>query len=102
MVRYAHFDGDWIARQLEIHPNGALLLIAGKDDMDMCELSLNETKLLERPGAEITCEEFDDTWVSYGGKLNQVFSAVSKGPIDYIWVLLRRIFNIMKGKLHFL
>ncbi|XP_047128330.1 unconventional myosin-VI isoform X1 [Hydra vulgaris] len=72
---YAHFDGEWVARQLEIHPNGALLLIAGYNDMDICELSLSETRLMERPGAEITCDEFNDVWVHYGGKLDQDFKA---------------------------
>ena len=38
---YAHFDGDWIARQMEITPEAKpVLLVAGKDDMKMCELSL--------------------------------------------------------------
>ena len=73
--RYAHFDGEWVARQLEIHPNGALLLVAGQgdNDMDICELSLTETRLSEKPGAEITPDEFNDVWKSYGGKLDQEF-----------------------------
>ena len=40
---YAHFDGDWIARQMEITPDQKpLLLVAGKDDIKMCELSLGK------------------------------------------------------------
>ncbi len=34
---YAHFDGEWIARQMELHPDRApILLLAGKDDMQVC------------------------------------------------------------------
>lgn len=41
---YAHFYGKWIVRQLEIHPEKApLCLIAGRDDLKMCELQLDET-----------------------------------------------------------
>jgi hypothetical protein len=33
---YAHFDGEWIARQMELHPDRPpILLIAGKDDMQV-------------------------------------------------------------------
>lgn len=39
---------------MELHPDVApLLLTAGKDDMDMCELSLDETGLARKRGAEI-------------------------------------------------
>ena len=35
---YAHFDGEWIARQMELHPDRApILLLAGKDDMQVCK-----------------------------------------------------------------
>ncbi len=41
---YSHFDGKWIARQMEIYDDKPpVLLIAGVDDMHMCELSLDET-----------------------------------------------------------
>ena len=46
--------------------------------MDICELSLTETRLLERPGAEVTCDEFNDVWMSYGGKLDQTFKGKPK------------------------
>ena len=72
--RYAHFDGEWVARQLEIHPNGVLLLIAGRDDLEMCELSLSQCGLTRRPGAEITRNEFESEWQRYGG-MNQDFRA---------------------------
>jgi myosin VI len=66
---YAHFDGQWIARQLEWHPERpAVLLVAGKHDMDMCELSLDETGLTRKRGAEITAEEFEKVWRENGGQ----------------------------------
>ena len=70
--RYAHFDGEWVARQLEIHPNGVLLLIAGKDDLEMCELSLTQCGLTRRPGAEITRNEFEGEWKRNGGVIADV------------------------------
>ena len=66
---YAHFDGQWIARQLELHPDKEpLLLVAGKNDLEMCELSLDETGLSRKRGAEILEHEFEETWGKYGGK----------------------------------
>lgn len=66
---YAHFDGPWIARQMEIHPNKQpVLLVAGKDDTNMCEMSLAETGLTRRQNAEIFEREFDEMWDSVGGK----------------------------------
>ena len=60
---YAHFDGQWIARQMELHPDkAAVLLVAGKDDMQMCELSLEETGLTRKRGAEILEHEFSREW----------------------------------------
>ncbi|KAL5263852.1 hypothetical protein ACHWQZ_G005059 [Mnemiopsis leidyi] len=65
---YAHFYGKWIVRQLEIHPEKApLCLIAGRDDLKMCELQLDETGLTKRKGSEITMKEFDDLWACCGG-----------------------------------
>lgn len=66
---YAHFDGQWIARQLELHPDrDPILLIAGQHDIDMCELSLQETRLTSKRGAEILPQEFEEEWTKYGGK----------------------------------
>jgi len=66
---YAHFDGQWIARQMEIHPDHEpVLLIAGKHDMDMCELSLQETGLASKRGAEILPREFEAKWKEWGGE----------------------------------
>merc|ERR1712071_194945 len=65
---YAHFDGQWIARQMELHPDKApVLLVAGKDDMQMCELSLDETGLTRKRGAEILEHEFVREWDKSGG-----------------------------------
>ncbi|XP_062912606.1 unconventional myosin-VI isoform X2 [Mobula hypostoma] len=65
---YAHFDGSWIARQMELHPDKApILLVAGKDDMEMCELSLNETGLTRKRGAEILPRQFEEVWERCGG-----------------------------------
>ncbi|XP_054709607.1 unconventional myosin-VI-like [Uloborus diversus] len=67
---YAHFNGQWIARQLELHPDKPPIhLIAGKDDMQMCELSLDETGLTQKRGAEILEEEFNAVWIKHGGNL---------------------------------
>ncbi|XP_039527470.1 myosin VIa [Pimephales promelas] len=65
---YAHFDGAWIARQMELHPDKhPILLVAGKDDMEMCELSLEETGLTRKRGAEILPRQFEEIWERCGG-----------------------------------
>uniref|UniRef100_A0A667YI23 Unconventional myosin-VI n=1 Tax=Myripristis murdjan TaxID=586833 RepID=A0A667YI23_9TELE len=65
---YAHFDGPWIARQMELHPDKhPILLVAGKDDMEMCELSLEETGLTRKRGAEILPRQFEEIWERCGG-----------------------------------
>ncbi|XP_046804371.1 myosin heavy chain 95F isoform X2 [Lucilia cuprina] len=66
---YAHFDGQWIARQMELHADKPpILLTAGIDDMQMCELSLEETGLTRKRGAEILEHEFNREWEKHGGK----------------------------------
>lgn len=65
---YAHFDGKWIARQMELYAErNPTLLLAGVDDMQMCELSLDETGLTRKRGAEILEKEFEEEWAKYGG-----------------------------------
>ncbi|XP_037520336.1 unconventional myosin-VI isoform X1 [Rhipicephalus sanguineus] len=65
---FAHFDGQYIARQMELHPGRPpVLLIAGRDDMQMCELKLEETGLARKRGAEILEHEFDAEWAKHGG-----------------------------------
>nr|XP_033326319.1 myosin heavy chain 95F isoform X2 [Megalopta genalis] len=66
---YAHFDGQYVARQMELHPDKApILLVAGIDDMQMCELSLEETGLTRKRGAEVLEHEFNREWEKNGGK----------------------------------
>ena len=50
-----HFDGQWIARQMELHPErDAGVYLAGRDDMDMTEESLEDTGLARKPNAQIS------------------------------------------------
>ncbi|XP_066580996.1 myosin heavy chain 95F isoform X2 [Prorops nasuta] len=66
---YAHFDGQYVARQMELHPDKPpILLVAGIDDMQMCELSLDETGLTRKRGAEVLEHEFNREWEKHGGK----------------------------------
>eukprot|EP00117_Sycon_ciliatum_P041054 scpid20544/ scgid30089/ Unconventional myosin-VI; Unconventional myosin-6 len=65
---FAHFDGSWVARQMELHPERPpVLYIAGKHDLKMCELSLEETGLARKKGAEILCDHFDELWKKHNG-----------------------------------
>lgn len=53
---------------MELNPEkDPLLLVAGDDDLDMCELSLDETGLTRRAGAEITHRDFEIEWQRHGG-----------------------------------
>lgn len=45
-----------------------LLFFIGVDDMQMCELSLEETCLTRKRGAEILESEFNKEWQKHGGK----------------------------------
>merc|ERR1711934_1156356 len=75
---YAHFDGGWIGRQMELHEGKPpILLVAGRDDMHMCELSLEETGLTRKRGAEILDTEFEREWSKHGG--DPYVSARGKG-----------------------
>jgi myosin-6 len=66
---YAHFDGKWIARQMEVHQDKEpILMLAGVDDMNMCELSLDEAGLTKKKGAEILEADFEDEWNKNGGR----------------------------------
>lgn len=65
---YAHFTGQYISRQMEIpHGKKPILLMAGRDDMQMCELSLEETGLTRKRGAEILPQQFENEWKNHGG-----------------------------------
>lgn len=60
---WAHFEGQKIKRQLETHPQGKpVCLVAGVNDAEMCDLSLAETGLTEKPGAEISKQTFEEEW----------------------------------------
>lgn len=45
-----------------------IVVSIGVDDMQMCELSLEETGLTRKRGAEILEHEFNREWERYGGK----------------------------------
>lgn len=47
--------------------NHNYLISEGVDDMKMCELSLEETGLTRKRGAEILESQFEEEWVKYGG-----------------------------------
>lgn len=65
---YGHFDGKWIARQMELYAEKVpLLMVAGVDDMKMCEMSLEETGLTRKRGAEILAKDFEEEWEKHGG-----------------------------------
>jgi len=54
---------------MELHEGKpAILLVAGRDDMNMCELSLDETGLTRKRGAEILDTEFEREWRANGGQ----------------------------------
>jgi myosin-6 len=87
---YSHFDGKWIARQMEIYDDKpAVLLLAGVDDMHMCELSLEETGLTMKQGAEILEKEFEDVWNKNGGVkyLSDHFGQISS---KYVLQIMQR------------
>lgn len=47
--------------------NFRCLLCTGKDDMEMCELNLEETGLTRKRGAEILPRQFEEIWERCGG-----------------------------------
>lgn len=65
---YAHFYGQWVQRQIELHPDKKpMLLTAGHDDLQMCEIPLDQTGLTRKKGAEIQESEFETVWAHLGG-----------------------------------
>ena len=88
---YAHFDGKWIARQMEVYEDNRppVLLVSGVDDMHMCELSLEETGLSKKRGAEILESEFQAEWNKHGGAkyLNDHFGQISS---KYVLQIMQR------------
>lgn len=66
---YAHFDGDWIGRQMELYSDREpLLSVAGKDSFRMCEFRLEETGLTRIKGCEILEKQFEKRWIKHGGQ----------------------------------
>lgn len=47
--------------------NVCCAVLLGKDDMEMCELSLEETGLTRKRGAEILPRQFEEIWERCGG-----------------------------------
>uniref|UniRef100_A0A3B4CC70 Unconventional myosin-VI n=1 Tax=Pygocentrus nattereri TaxID=42514 RepID=A0A3B4CC70_PYGNA len=95
---YAHFDGPWIARQMELHPDKhPILLVAGKDDMEMCELSLEETGLTRKRGAEILPRQFEEIWERCGG-IQYLRSAIEtrQARPTYATAMLQSLLNVLK------
>ncbi|KAK0416370.1 hypothetical protein QR680_012444 [Steinernema hermaphroditum] len=67
---YGHFSGQFITRQIEIQPSGkAILLSASKDAEKIENITLEESGLTRRKGAEIVENEFNSIWVGHGGAL---------------------------------
>ncbi|EFP08987.1 hypothetical protein CRE_22195, partial [Caenorhabditis remanei] len=65
---FAHFSGQHVQRQLTLRPSQRpQLMIAGRDDLQMCELTLSETGLEWKSGAEISEAEFESQWKQAGG-----------------------------------
>ncbi|CAJ0561501.1 unnamed protein product, partial [Mesorhabditis spiculigera] len=66
---YAHFNGQWVQRQIEVRNTGeAVLLIAGRDDLEMCPQRLDQTALPWMKGAEILEHDFEKVWATCGGQ----------------------------------
>ena len=54
---------------MEIHSNKKpVLLVAGVDDRNMCELSLDEVGLISKKGCEILESDFEQEWLKHGGR----------------------------------
>lgn len=60
------YDKEYILLYLEV-TNYNYLISKGVDDMKMCELSLEETGLTRKRGAEILESQFEEEWAKYGG-----------------------------------
>jgi len=56
-----------------------VFVCAGVDDLKMCEMSLEDTGLTRKRGAEILENEFEQEWAKHGGNqyLGKVLQQVS-------------------------
>ncbi|CAG9853814.1 unnamed protein product [Phyllotreta striolata] len=89
---YAHFDGQYVARQMELHPDKVpILLVAGRDDMQMCELSLEETGLTRKRGAEILENEFNKEWEKNGVKKARYVGIQAQQFNTYVTLKLQNV-----------
>lgn len=95
---YAHFDGLYVARQMELHAEKPpILLIAGVDDMQMCELSLEETGLTRKRGAEILDHEFNREWERHGGTVFWIFPTFYANNL-ILFILIGKPYKMQNGK----
>lgn len=95
---YAHFDGSYVARQMELHAEKPpILLIAGVDDMQMCELSLEETGLTRKRGAEILEHEFNREWERHGGKFF-FFAILYANHFEFLFIFIGKPYKLQNGK----
>ena len=97
---YAHFDGSYVARQMELHAEKPpILLIAGVDDMQLCELSLEETGLTRKRGAEILEHEFNREWERHGGKFVIYFcNILCKFYFKFYLFFIGKPYKMQNGK----
>lgn len=70
----------------------------GKDDMEMCELSLEETGLTRKRGAEILPRQFEEIWERCGG-IQYLRSAIESKQArpTYATAMLQ---NLLKWRSH--
>ena len=62
-----HFRNKVHSKQKGGMVNSDVSVRAGKDDMEMCELNLEETGLTRKRGAEILPRQFEEIWERCGG-----------------------------------
>ncbi|ODM92489.1 Myosin heavy chain 95F [Orchesella cincta] len=70
VLKYYHFDGDSIAREIHVDTNqSVILLIAGRDDSKMCHFKLSPAReLLQLSEKTVVSEaEFNCLWSQHGG-----------------------------------
>jgi len=68
--------------------NKNCFVFIGIDDMNMCELSLDETGLTSKKGAEILESDFEQEWLKNGGK-NYLKSRSGQISSKYVLQLLQ-------------
>ena len=64
---YAHCDGQYITRQLELHADRSTSTACWENGLEMCELTLEETGLTCKEYAEILDHKFKLEWTRHGG-----------------------------------